>query len=1008
MAERPGAAAAARERSGAKREARAFVLLGVQLAFGAGLAWTALAAPAAAESELAALADCRWAVEEVYWRHRIWPESNPGPKPPLAEVLPRETVEQRMDDALRQVTALAEGWNVRLDGAALQRELDRMARNTKDAAMLRELFAAAGSGERAALCLALPELAKSRLASLYAEDPEIHRLLREQAEAALASVPVLEGLADHGAEVYETRYVRRGEGAQESPGPDLELDEAGWAAEVAALAADLAEPGVAGLDPLAGGLEEPRVARASDLPRHRRSRLAETDEAFLVREVREAGEEELVVATALWRKTPVDTWWEERRESLPRTTVAGGEVALPEVAESACLDDTWTPTAVDFLPAARYGHVAVWTGSEMVVWGGYDGANVLATGGRYAPATDTWAPISNTGRPAARWFPSAVWTGTQMIVWGGASTGSGGPLATGGRYTPGTDQWAETSTGANAPAARYHHAATWTGTQMLVWGGIGVNFSVLSTGAVYTPGSNLWATMGGTPPPARFRASAVWTGAQMVVWGGEAGGGVHLGDGGRYTPGSPGSWSAMATAGAPSARSLHTAVWTGSEMVVFGGTPDNATGLATGGRYAPASNSWLGATSPTGTPAPRYIHTAVWSGSEVIVWGGGVAGTPRDSGGRYDPGLDEWTPTNRSTTPARRAWFASVWTGSEWVVWGGFATRPGGAGSTNSGGRYTPATDSWASVSLGNAPLPVQFPQSVWTGTEMIVWGGAEVGSVMRNGGRYSPAADSWGPVTDTSAPGPRYLHTAIWSGSEMIVWGGQDIGGVVFSSGGRYDPSANSWAALPTGAAPARSEHEAVWAGTEMIVWGGWDGANSIKEGRRYFPPPADAWTPTAVSPGVGSRRHSAIWSGRDLIVWGGLLGGAPIGQGLRYQPPTDTWQTTSTANHPSDRFEHTASWAGTEMLVWGGRDSSGALGTGARYAPRSDSWLAMSTSGAPSPRYSHHAVWTGSGMIVWGGFAFDLNPLDTGSMYCARPEELFQDDLESGGLDSWSAVRP
>ena len=30
------------------------------------------------------LADHR-AVEEVYWRHRIWPEQNPGPKPPMAE-----------------------------------------------------------------------------------------------------------------------------------------------------------------------------------------------------------------------------------------------------------------------------------------------------------------------------------------------------------------------------------------------------------------------------------------------------------------------------------------------------------------------------------------------------------------------------------------------------------------------------------------------------------------------------------------------------------------------------------------------------------------------------------------------------------------------------------------------------------------------------------------------------------------------------------------------------------
>lgn len=36
-------------------------------------------------------------------------------------------------------------------------------------------------------------------------------------------------------------------------------------------------------------------------------------------------------------------------------------------------------------PEPRYRHTAVWTGSEMIVWGGYDGAGYFDTGGRYAP-----------------------------------------------------------------------------------------------------------------------------------------------------------------------------------------------------------------------------------------------------------------------------------------------------------------------------------------------------------------------------------------------------------------------------------------------------------------------------------------------------------------------------------------------------------------------------------------------------------------------------------------------
>jgi len=34
--------------------------------------------------------------------------------------------------------------------------------------------------------------------------------------------------------------------------------------------------------------------------------------------------------------------------------------------------NTWMATATSNVPAARFDHTAVWTGSEMIVWGGYD------------------------------------------------------------------------------------------------------------------------------------------------------------------------------------------------------------------------------------------------------------------------------------------------------------------------------------------------------------------------------------------------------------------------------------------------------------------------------------------------------------------------------------------------------------------------------------------------------------------------------------------------------------
>ena len=41
-------------------------------------------------------------IEEVYWRHRIWPNANAGPKPPLDGVMSHEAIEKKVEDYLRK------------------------------------------------------------------------------------------------------------------------------------------------------------------------------------------------------------------------------------------------------------------------------------------------------------------------------------------------------------------------------------------------------------------------------------------------------------------------------------------------------------------------------------------------------------------------------------------------------------------------------------------------------------------------------------------------------------------------------------------------------------------------------------------------------------------------------------------------------------------------------------------------------------------------------------------
>ena len=68
---------------------------------------------------------------------------------------------------------------------------------------------------------------------------------------------------------------------------------------------------------------------------------------------------------------------------------------------------------------------------------------------------------------------------------------------------------------------------------------------------------------------------------------------------------------ATSTANAPSGRAGHTAVWTGSEMIVWGGVSVHHCYLNTGGRYNPSTDSWTATSTDQRAHCPRQSHGSV-------------------------------------------------------------------------------------------------------------------------------------------------------------------------------------------------------------------------------------------------------------------------------------------------------------------------------------------------------------------------------------------------------------
>jgi N-acetylneuraminic acid mutarotase len=860
------------------------------------------------------------AIEEVYWRHRIWPKERPDPKPRLDAVMSQAQIEKKVENYLRSSQTLEDYWHRPITAEQLQAEMDRMAKHTKQPDVLHELFEALGNDPFViAECLARPVLAERTLATVASvkesrvAKPETQVPLKMAAASANYTLPVI--ASPSGTCTNDTWTPTS---TTNVPDPRV-IPTAVWTGSEMIVWGG----GANGVYLNTGGRYNPSTDTWT---------ATTTVNAPSAR----------IDHTAVWTGSEMIVWG--GTDGVPHKLGTGGRYNP--------VTDTWIATSTTNAPDARRYHQAVWTGSEMIVWGGEDPNGYLNTGGRYNPNTDSWTATSTTNAPYGREECTAVWTGSEMIIWGGHQGGA--YLNTGGRYNPSSDTWTATSL-TNAPDGRFSHTAVWTGSEMIVWGGTGAGFPAgFNTGGRYNPSTDSWTATGtNNSPEGRFSHTAVWTGTEMIVWGG-IDNNLYLNTGGRYNP-STDTWIATTTTGAPQARADHVAVWTGTEMIVWGGNACSGD-LRIGYRYCagipgptptatptptpggPCIDDTWAATSTVNAPDARDGHTAVWTGSEMIIWGGENSSyVPLNTGARYDPTTDSWTVTSTINAPDARSSHTAVWTGNEMIVWGGFNSPS----ETNTGGKYNPTADVWTATSTTNAPLARQSHTAVWTGSEMIVWGGYGCGGNcnLNSGGRYDPSSDSWTGTSTTNAPEARWVHTAVWTGSDMIIWGGTNDT-MYLNTGGRYNPGSNGWTATSTTNVPTgRIAHTAVWSGSEMIVWGGASINNDLNTGGRYNPS-TDAWTATSLADAPSPRdSHTAVWTGSQMIVWSGYgsvsacEGGSS--DGGRYEPITDSWTPTSTANAPVAREYHTAVWTGSQMIVWGGYDyiHTHLFNTGGRY---------------------------------------------------------------------------
>jgi hypothetical protein len=294
---------------------------------------------------------------------------------------------------------------------------------------------------------------------------------------------------------------------------------------------------------------------------------------------------------------------------------------------------------------------------------------------------------------------------------------------------------------------------------------------------------------------------------------------------------------------------------------------------------------------PTAPLADRKWGATVWTGTELIVWGGTAYdpvtfdATPFSDGAAFNLANGTWRIIAPAPLAAREQ-FPAVWTGTEMVVWGGQAVEHADVDGVpiHDGGAYNPATDTWRmlpAAPLGSGAQQGRIVTLVWTGTEIVLSGGSVTAA-------YDPATDTWRRLADRQLSG----RAPIWTG-RSIVW--DELDTIT-----RYDATADRWTAVANPYAAVVGVPDAdgvinlvalpkeVGVPTQVLN----DALEPIGE------LPAFPGDPTIFTNGLGA---SGKWVGEEAIfwIWNGRFPYEPD-ELWALNPATQTWRQLHVAADP------------------------------------------------------------------------------------------------------------
>lgn len=330
------------------------------------------------------------------------------------------------------------------------------------------------------------------------------------------------------------------------------------------------------------------------------------------------------------------------------------------------------------------------------------------------------------------------------------------------------------------------------------------------------------------------------------------------GDDAEWTLPRSGTWRPLPTAPL-AARGGHAMVWTGDEVIVWGGFDWNGRPLTDGAAFDPETGVWRMLPE---SGAYNASVSAAWTGRHMVT----VSATETY---RFDPSGQVWHRAPALPIPRGHRLTDVLSTGSSVAAVTEPRVRDGSAAVFVLGS----AADRWRR--LPDPPLPVSSGHVVLADDEqMHILGrpvqGAKTASVTLRISRDNPR---WMPTEAPPGLENRLLRKLVGAARDGIVlWGASGDGRDNYAAARDDD----GWRRLDPGPLPTTWAADSIWMGDRLLVW------DRLANRGMTLDPTRNQWTPLSRPPVAAHLPRPAVWTGSALFVWGAFGAG-----GAMYTPP-------------------------------------------------------------------------------------------------------------------------